>query len=145
MDQPSPDSPACTSLTAAPDGNATGCPLLELPVELRLEIYAYAVLDCREITIGTAKLEGSASNIVHRLYGAGRFPFPGIPEHHEPVLETQYEPSLLSPTRPAVIPLTSANADSPESTCKHTRTAYHTLSMLCKQVHDELKSHFSIP
>ncbi|CAK4031106.1 Hypothetical predicted protein [Lecanosticta acicola] len=121
------------------------CPFLELPVELRLDIYAYAVLDYREITVGTAKLDGSHADIVHRLYGSGRSPFPGIPHHHEPVVDTRYQPALLSPAKPAVIPLTPANLDPRETTYEHTQTAYHTLSLLCKQVNDELKSHFAIP
>lgn len=96
-------------------------------------------------TVGTAKLEGPLPDIIHRLYGHNRSPYPGIPEHHEPVVETQYQPSLLSPTNPAVIPLTPATIDPPEESFQHTQTAYHTLQVLCKKVDEELTSHFKIP
>ncbi|KAK4505989.1 hypothetical protein PRZ48_003954 [Zasmidium cellare] len=121
------------------------CPFLDLPVELRLEIYSYAVLDCRAITVGTARLDGPHHDIIHRLYGNKRSPFPGIPKDHEPVIETRYEASLLSSTHPATIPLTPATVDPPDESYEHTQTAYHTLQLLCKQVNSELTSHFAIP
>lgn len=95
--------------------------------------------------VGTARLNGPPSDIIHRLYGAKRSPYPGIPQNHEPVVETRYQPSLLSQTNPAVIQLTPATADPPAETYEHTQTAYHTLQRLCKQVKEELTSHFSIP
>jgi hypothetical protein len=44
------------------------CPFLGLPTELRLLIYAFALLDGPAITIGTAELVGPHADIVHRLY-----------------------------------------------------------------------------
>ena len=44
------------------------CPFLGLPTELRLLIYAFALLDGPAITIGTAELVGPHPDIVHRLY-----------------------------------------------------------------------------
>ncbi|KAI5357734.1 hypothetical protein Slin14017_G117470 [Septoria linicola] len=118
------------------------CALLELPVELRLEIYAFAVLDCKYVTIGTAKIEGSLPNVVHRLYGRQRAPYPGIPERSEPVVEAHYRAALLSVVKPATV---QAEIEPAETAYAHTNTAYHTLSLLNKQINEELQSHFAIP
>lgn len=94
-------------------------------------------------TVGTARLEGPQHDIIHRLYGNNRSPYPGIPQDHEPIVDTRYQPSLLSLADPAVTHLTPATVDPPE-TYEHTQTAYHTLQILCKQVNEELTRHFSI-
>ncbi|KAK4632168.1 hypothetical protein CLAFUW4_02650 [Fulvia fulva] len=119
------------------------CPFLELPCELRLLIYGYAVLDSPTITIGTAQLTGTHADIVHRFYGSSQSPFPGIPQNHEPVVETRYQSALLS--NQATIQLSPATTEPLNEPYQNTQTAYHILSRLCKQVNHELKSHFSIP
>ena len=43
------------------------CPFLNIPTELRLAIYEYALRDGPAITIGTAELVGKHADIVHRL------------------------------------------------------------------------------
>lgn len=48
----------------------TKCSFQSLPVELRLLIYSFALVESPAITIGTAELVGSHSDIVHRLYVA---------------------------------------------------------------------------
>ncbi|KAF7189125.1 hypothetical protein HII31_09547 [Pseudocercospora fuligena] len=121
------------------------CPFLDLPCELRLEIYSYAILDCRHITIGIAKLQGAAHDIIHRQYGGQRSPYAGIPLDCEPVVETRYCAALLDAVKPATIVLTPDTVDPPEDTYEHTRTAYHTLSGVNKQVNEELRTHFAIP
>lgn len=121
---------------------ANRCIFLELPVELRLGIYSYAILDCKHITIGTAKLVGSSPDIVYRLYGKSRAPYPGIPAQHEPVVETDYCPTFLSAAKPATTP---ASTEPTETAYAHTLTAYQTLSLLNRQIAEELRSHFAIP
>lgn len=103
------------------------------------------MLDCRHVTIGIAKLQGHAHDIVHRLYGGKREPYAGIPENSEPVVEASYRRDLLCPVDSAVLPLTPATIDPPEDIYEHAQTAYHTLKQLNKQVHEELKLHFSLP
>lgn len=121
------------------------CPLLNLAVELRLLIYSYAILDSRHITIGTSELVGSCPDILHRQYGNHRSPYPGIPQNHEPVIDTTYRADLLSATNPAVIELSGENHAPLEAAYGNTQTAYHTLSLLNKQINNELKTHFSVP
>ncbi|KAF2213207.1 hypothetical protein CERZMDRAFT_84084 [Cercospora zeae-maydis SCOH1-5] len=117
------------------------CSFLELPVELRLEIYAHAILDCRHITIGTAQVEGAPADIVHRLYARACSPYPGIPRGHEPVVDPQYAPALLSPVERATI---DATVEPLDAAFPNTRTSFHALSLVNKQVKNELHTHFSI-
>ncbi|CAK1361448.1 hypothetical protein CB0940_03177 [Cercospora beticola] len=118
------------------------CTFLDLPVELRLEIYAHAILNCRHITIGTAKIVGAPADIVHRLYALGRSPYPGIPRNHEPVVDTQYAPALLSAVADTTV---DATVEPPESAFPNTRTSFHALSWINKQIKNEIHRHFSIP
>ncbi|KAK0249630.1 hypothetical protein B0A54_09981 [Friedmanniomyces endolithicus] len=121
----------------------TTCPLFLLPVELRLHIYSFAVLDTPSITIGSAELVGSHPDIIHRLYGGKRSPYPGLPEHHEPVVDANYNPSLLSTANPATIQLSVANPP-PDESHEHPHTAHLALLLVNKQVNDELTSHLKI-
>ncbi|KAK3631475.1 hypothetical protein LTR56_016839 [Elasticomyces elasticus] len=120
------------------------CPFFVLPVELRLHIYSFAVLDDPSITIGTAELIGSHPDIVHRLYGGKRSPYPGIPEHHEPVVEAGFNASLLSATNPATIQLSQVAPLSDDESHEYAHTAHLALLLVNKQVNTELKSHFKI-
>lgn len=117
----------------------TRCRFLELPCELRLCIYGFAVLDARVITVGTAKLTGNASDIVHRQFGDDRSPLCGIPQHCEPVIETQYNAALLSGK--ATIDVTGT----PKPHAISTWTPYQTLSRLNWQIKGELEGHFALP
>lgn len=118
----------------------TRCRILELPVELRLQIYEYAVLNARVITVGTAKLDGAAPDILYRKYGANRSPIKGIPCNSEPVVETRFNAELLS--NKATIELTSSTPDpihiSPQTT-------YQSLILVNQQINDELESLFTVP
>lgn len=118
------------------------CRFLELPTELRLQIYSETLLTSSIITISSAKLTGECSDVVHRLWGNDRSPFPGIPLKHEPVIEESYDPSLLSVTSPATIPLTPGLADAPGR--DRPRHACPSLLLVNKQIHHELKSHFNL-
>ncbi|KAK4550634.1 hypothetical protein LTR36_000213 [Oleoguttula mirabilis] len=124
---------------------ANTCPILSLPVELRLHIYSFALLDNPTITIGSAELVGKHPDIIHRLYGGKRSPFSGIPQNHEPVVETGYNASLLCITNPAVIPLSSASTKLADETYEHPHTAHLSLLLVNKQIQEELSSHFKIP
>ena len=79
-------------------------------------------------------------------YGDRRNPLAGLPQNHEPVIESRYNASLLSITNPPVIPLaplTSCPPESPPYSGPHETHA----ALLCtnKQIHEELASHFNIP
>lgn len=119
------------------DTSKSACPFMALPVELRLQIYSDTLLESSAITISTARLVGTASEVVHRLYGSDRMPFPGIPINHEPVIEKRYEPSLLSVTVPAQMNLDAPYRDRAYPSC-------HPLLLANKQIHNELKSHFNL-
>ena len=121
----------------------TICPFFRLPVELRLHIYSFAVLDNPSITLGSAELIGSHPDIIHRLYGGKRSPYPGLPENHEPVVEACYNASLLSTTDPATVPLSVATPP-PDESHEHPHTAHLALLLVNRQVHDELTSHLKI-
>ena len=75
---------------------------------------------------------------IHRLYGEDRTPFPGLPQHHEPLIESFYDSSLLSLTHPTTIP-----ADSPLN--KHTYSTHQSLLLTNRQINGELTSHFNLP
>ena len=124
--------------------NSSLPPFLRLPTELRLLIYGFALHDAPAITIGTAELAGSNPDIVHRLYGGKRGPYPGIPHKHEPVVETTYSASLLSVTNPAVIPLSPGTMIPPEEPHSAPHTAHLSLLLVNKLVNEELASHFKI-
>ncbi|KAK1055751.1 hypothetical protein LTR74_015462 [Friedmanniomyces endolithicus] len=121
----------------------TNCPFFRLPVELRLHIYSFAVLDNPSITIGSAELLGPHPDIIHRLYGGKRSPYPGLLENHEPVVEACYNASLLSTTNPVTIPLSVATPP-PDESHEHPHTAHLALLLVNRQVNDELTSHLKI-
>ncbi|EMC96467.1 hypothetical protein BAUCODRAFT_44464, partial [Baudoinia panamericana UAMH 10762] len=119
---------------------------LRLPVELRLHIYSFALLEREIWTIGAAQIVGKQHEILHRLYGDDRRPYPGIPQYHEPVVGRYYAASLLSSTSPGVL-LASAQAreDLVDETHKTAHTAHQALLLVNKQVHEELTSYFDAP
>ncbi|KAK3700644.1 hypothetical protein LTR37_015833 [Vermiconidia calcicola] len=122
------------------------CPFLQLPTELRLVIYSFALLDSPVVTVGSAELVGSHPDVVHRLYGQRRTPHSGLPKNHEPVIEPCYNSSLLSLVNPAIIPLAPATSCPPEEPPYSTPHATHgSLLLVNKQVKEELDSHFKLP
>jgi len=129
----------------------TPCPFLDrLPTELRLHIYSFALHHSQTITISTTELVGKLPDVVHRLYGGGRKPYPCIPLRHEPVVESQYNGALLSSTTPAVTHIgssttSSSAAEVPQESHEHLHTAHVALLLVNKQINDELTSHFNIP
>lgn len=75
---------------------------------------------------------------VHRLYGEGRKPFPGLPQHHEPLIKSYYDLSLLSITNPPVV-----LANAPLNT--HHYSTHQSLLLVNRQINGELTSHFNLP
>ena len=120
------------------------CAFLEIPVELRLLIYSHALLESPAITISTAEIVGAYPDIIHRLYGAKRSPYPGIPEKHEPVVEATYTSGLLSATNPETIHAGDNQNDlrAGDEGHEYEHTPGLNLRLVNKQVHEELSRHF---
>lgn len=90
-----------------------GPTFLDLPLELRLLIYSYALSTPSAYTISTAQLHGTYPAILDRLYGASRSPLPGLPSNTEPVILSGYSAHLLSITDPARLQLSQARNPEP--------------------------------
>lgn len=78
-------------------------------------------------------------------YADHRKPFPGIPHHHEPVIEATYDPHLLSLTNPAIVHLPPALTNPPSHPQLPTipATTLSSLLLVNKQTHSELTHHLS--
>lgn len=116
----------------------TGVPrnaFLELPIELRVLIYGFAIEESDSVTISSAQLSGSGSDIVHRLYDGGRSPLPGLPLHHEPIILPAYSSHLLSATDPPRISVSQPKAKVEWQTTKT------SLRLVNQQLNAELKAH----
>ncbi|KAL1305556.1 hypothetical protein AAFC00_007163 [Neodothiora populina] len=120
-----------------------GCPLLELPLELRLIIYDYAIVESSSVTISSAELTGDCVDIDNRLYGQGRSPIPGLPENHEPVILSAYSSHLLSAADPPRIHVSRAPA---AEGLRYLDPAWQStlsaLRLVNHQIIDELSAHF---
>lgn len=118
-------------------------PFLDLPLEIRLLIYGYTIVQSEAVTISSALLTGECADIVERQYGNGRSPFPGLPCHHEPVILPGYSSHLLSLTDPPRIHVSRAPA--PEG-LGYLDAAWQSplkaLRLVSTQVNDELVAHF---
>ena len=118
-------------------------PFLDLPLELRLLIFNYAIVESDSVTISSAQLTGAAPDIVHRLYGDGRVPLAGLPLHHEPVILSGYSSHLLSASDPARIHVSRAAAP---GGLRYLDPAWQTtqsaLRLVNHQLNDELYAHF---
>lgn len=121
------------------------CPILDLPVELRLLIYSFAIAGHPSVTIGTAQLAGAHSDIIHRLYNEGRQPCPGIPEHHEPVVYAGYNAPLLSVTNRPIIPLAPSTPGTLDGPYEVPYTVHKVLKLVSKQFNEEIRRHFQLP
>jgi len=119
------------------------CPFLALPTELRLEIYSHTLLDSPAITISSAEVTGTHPDVIHRLHGNKRTPFPGLKLNHEPVIRERYDAGVLSVTTPATIPATSEDYGENERWA-HGYSACPALLLVNKQIHGELRSHFNL-
>lgn len=116
---------------------------LDLPLELRLIIYGFAVIDSPTVVISSTQLTGKCPDIIDRLYGAKRSPLAGLPVHHEPVILPTYNSELLSAAEPASINVSQKHAPVPKP---YLDTTYHstlTSLLLCNaQVNAEVESYF---
>ncbi|KAK5014298.1 hypothetical protein LTR16_001535 [Cryomyces antarcticus] len=113
------------------------CQFLELPTELRLLIYSYAIHDTDAITISAAQLVGPYPDITHRLYGDKRSPLPGLPSNHEAVIRTHYDASLLSIAHPPTIDVSRAAYETAPATPA-------ALLLLNRQIHNEVSAHLDL-
>ncbi|KAF2183799.1 hypothetical protein K469DRAFT_581596 [Zopfia rhizophila CBS 207.26] len=113
------------------------CYFLELPTELRLEIYDYCLTDTNSITVTSAAVTDHSSE---KNNNAPRTDIPGLPPDHIPLIRYHYDPSLLSiSSPPTIINKGSDLRSSPRSFCA--RLPYPTPLALLQtnhQIHDEL-------
>lgn len=119
----------------------TRCRFLELPMELRLLIYGFAVLNAPVVTVGAAKLVGSGPDLVDRQHGANRYTFKGMPRDYEPVVSEEFDSALLlSPSEIKLTPLTVTPVD---TTCSW--AASKSLQRVNRQINRELQDHVPLP
>ncbi|KAI5210661.1 hypothetical protein E4T39_00237 [Aureobasidium subglaciale] len=111
---------------------------LELPLELRLIIYEHAAVEGAAVTIGACKLTGEGPDLVHRVYGDKRAPYPGLPPLHEPTVHSGYSSRLLSVSKPAYIDVSSAPC-LPDAPIYHSTLA--SLLALNHQINAEISTH----
>jgi hypothetical protein len=83
--------------------SSTKCYFLELPIELRLHIYEYALDDTSSVTIATGRIEG-ADNVSVFLPRRGIPNIPGIPNDQFPIVRSKYDAALLSLDNPPTVP-----------------------------------------
>lgn len=113
------------------------CHLLELPLELRMEIYDYVLSDAEAITISSAPVTGHPADVLHHLTFTGRVD--GLPLNHEPIASQFYDPSLLSLRNP---PTSLVTTDGKSTYTQASRNGLPTNSLLLtnKQICSEVMS-----
>lgn len=126
--------------------------LLELPTELRLHIYDYALADSESVTITSAAVldeQGKSFNCATSFSSIS-----DLPDDHIPLIKTLHDPSILSITTPPTIRSTAssfvslsssrssfeedASSDEPDSV-----SATVCLRRTCRFVNEELSAHLS--
>ena len=113
------------------------CRLLELPLELRREIYNHALFDSDIITIASAPVIGSCPDVLHHLAFTKRLL--GLPKRHEPIVTRRYDPSLLSLRCPHMSLITT---DGKSTFTKGSLNGLPTTGLLLanQQIHSEVMS-----
>ncbi|KAK5010066.1 hypothetical protein LTR28_011985 [Elasticomyces elasticus] len=118
---------------------------LDLPTELRLQIYGYILDVPATLTISSAQLQGSECSTTRRRHGHSRTPLPGLPPDHEPVITSGYDSSLLSTADPPTIDtLTARDEDEARPDYEQHRTPW-ALLLSCRTMYEEIVSHFALP
>ena len=99
--------------------------LMDLPPELRLDIYDHVLFDAEAITISSAPVVGSPPDVVRHLQSTNRIA--GLPQHHEPIMTRHYDPSLLSLRDP---PTSMVTSDGSSTFTKASRNGLPTTDLL---------------
>lgn len=118
---------------------------LELPTELRLHIYDFALSDSDAITITSAAVAGDDPTEKDYI---PRTSIPGLPPNHIPLIRSHYDPSLLSTTNSIAAPVDLVEDGIPRSAHHQNNCLPHptTLALLqtSHQIHAELSSHLRV-
>jgi len=118
---------------------------LELPTELRLQIYDFALSDSDAITITSAAVAGDDPTEKDYI---PRTSIPGLPPNHIPLIRSHYDPSLLSTTNSIAVPVDPVEDGIPRSAHHQNNCLPHpTLLALLQtshQIYAELGSHLRL-
>ena len=117
------------------------CHFLNLPTELRILIYDFALCGSEIVTLGTTKLTGKSPDLVHRLYSGNRLPHPELPANHEPTVVYGYSSPLLSNSLKSN---THVTADTPLPPIRSHENTHLNLLLLCRTVKQELEQHMRL-
>ena len=118
---------------------------LELPTELRLQIYDFALSDSDAITITSAAVAGDDPTEKDYI---PRTSIPGLPPNHIPLIRSHYDPSLLSTTNSITVPIDPVEDGIPRSAHHQKNCLPHptplALLQTSHQIHAELSSHLRL-
>jgi hypothetical protein len=126
--------------------------LLELPTELRLHIYDYALADSESVTITSATVLDEAGECLDSTTSFSSIS--DLPEDHVPLIKSLHDPSILSITTPPTIRSPASSFASLASS--RTSIALETpidepdsvsaaicLRRTCRYINEELSAHLS--
>jgi hypothetical protein len=100
------------------------CPILQLPLELRLQIYRYLLLDQQDLVVGTVRKERNLFSSEDEKGHDTKWPYglEGVPADQVPIIRYGLHKRLLTVEDAPMIPATAVLADG--STCRGTRESY---------------------
>ncbi|KAF2491454.1 hypothetical protein BU16DRAFT_529970 [Lophium mytilinum] len=110
--------------------------LLELPTELRLAIYDFALSDPDNITITSAPVAGDDPTAPDYI---PRNEIPGLPANHVPVVRSCYDASLLSITNPISVDKPQERGSNGHSGLPHPTS--FALLQTSRQINAEVAEH----
>lgn len=115
---------------------------LQLPIELRIMIYGFAIIDEADITIGSTSRIGTYNDAID---DHDYSPYPGIPKSHKAAVTVGYSAAALSSIEayrldacPEEVPASTRRFANPE-------LAHRSLLLTNKQTHLELMKYFPTP
>jgi len=151
-----------TSPTIRETRDPPRCYFLELPTELRLQIYDYALAESESVTIASATVldeQGESFNSQTSFNS-----IPELPDDHVPLIKSLHDPGLLSITTPPTIrsPASSFASSTTSVTSLESGSSQSSqisdfpilddygivsaalsLRRACRYINDELSSHLS--